>query len=1108
MTNHGSRAARWRLTVIAVLTAVLLAFTPGTGWADPTAEPSPGQSQQTSAGTDATSETGKSKAGKSKTKPKKATKASKKAAKKTKAKSKKRSKATPKPGPTTKPKVGAQGPQAAGDDLSTVMPHALRDQITGDFLDRGYDQWMRAEGAALNIYDSPSRGSGLLQSVPLDLSTPNGTQWSMWAPYGNFDNQQCATCFQALDNAWHLATILLAYDEADGILWITGTKGTYLGGDPDRYRNILYGVAPDGSCASESCAGIVIDLPAEWQDANGIYFRAVGATALEATNVNGIATVAVGLSDYGVQVYQPGPVENPAWALAGSYTSMGINGMDQTPTTAMALDQSGLLVMGISNYGNDGYFAQITNGTHGTTITDLGRWTKQGATDSNGGTWINPISAAIGQRPDGSKVAVFGLTDGKLYVTTTTPPPNTGSNAVTLVATSPSLGGGITAITPLPRLDGTGTTDYATAVQGANIGVGTGLFLTDPGGSGATLLRQPIGIDANNNELYALPCWCDFQTWFPGYKQGRFTIQNTLSEPISVQLQTSEDSEQGCWFAPAWPETFDQDASAEFPTSSAVTVAAGQTTGLYTMGAYTSGPDAGCSGVAASTGSPSEDPSAAWRAYLVITPVNRPAETRMVNLHLNPDGWTVDVSDQQGGSLTVTPTNINSTLQGQVPIFGAWQLAVSDPGAPTATGTAPTLTGYQLTPTGTAAAPTVYRLDVGPTTWTVPGLSSSGANKRAQALLPPLQIQGRTDSTAAWVNVGQLIPPGALNVSGSTLTVPGASFYWENVQGGPTYTQFQVLTGGADGLTSPTVDLTTLAFCYTGVKPGGPCQTTVPSITGLGFSGSSSSSPKVVANGLDQALLSPTLTPRSGTITSNDDAYNKIFYRQSSSTGPLVTNLYRQDVTCSDCYSGFVGVQPSAGAYLNTGGSYGAKRGLRDAGTPADYVSTTGSGSQSPTIAGMIRLSGTSSNTMTITGYTLAIGAATSSDLTDGFQLSGCAGEGNSSGTCTIAPTSTARAALYAVGGPYANTATDTGLRIGALFSNQAQNAVEDLPLTWQNTAPKLDQPAALTGINSNYLWKLLSAKALHTAHGDTWVITHGTLVSQTMCVNSSCNSS
>lgn len=1097
----GSPTGGRRLAVVAVLTAVLLAFAPGPALADATSpRPTPSSTPTTKApgvGAERSAATGATMPQiEVKTNPK---------AKAFLAKVMKRG----------QPGVGAMmSSSASGDDLSTSLPPTMRDQVTGDFLGRGYDQYARVEGNTsgvyLNIYDRPSANNpSPLVSVSTDLALPNQTLPSMWARYGNLGNQTCDGCFGALDNAWHLATIMLAYDSDDGILWMSGTKGANVGNDPNRYRSLVYGLQPDGSCASEDCAAVVFDMPGQWHDSLDFYYRAPAVTTLVGANVQGTTTLAIGMSDYGVQIIQPGPVNGPDWQTVGSYTAMSINGKDQVPVTAMALDDSGLLVMGITNYGNDGYFAQITNATSGnttTTITDIGRWTKQGSTTGDGENWVNPISVAIGQRPDGTKVAAWGMTDGKLYLTSVPPPTGTGSTAVSILATSPWVGG-IPAITPLQRNDGTGTTDYALAIQGGSITVGTGMLLTDPGGSGATLVRQPVAIDANGNQLLALPSFGAYQSWFPGYKQGRFTIQNTLTEPISVQLQSSPDSEQGCWFAPAWPNTDDEDGSAEFPTSDAVMVAPGQTTGLYSMGAYTAGPDAGCSGVADGSGS-GEDPSAAWRGYLVINPVNRPAETRMVNLRLNADGWTVDASDQQGGSLVVTATKNNAMLEGRVPIFGAWSLRVSDAGAPTAIGPAPTLTGYQLTPTGTAAAPTVYRLDVGATTWSVPGLASSAAAKQVQTLLPPLQVQGRASATAAWVNVGQLVPTGALNVSGSTVTVPGASFYWENMQGATPYTQFQVLTGGADGLTSPTVDLTKLAFCYTGVKPGGPCQTSVPRITGLGFSGSSSTSPKVVANGLDQAVLNPTLTSASGTITSNDDAYTKIFYRQNGVTGPLVTNLYRQDVTCSDCYTGFVGVQPSAGAYLNTGGSYAAKRRMvRVAGSPADYVSTTGAGSQSPTIAGVIRLSSTASNTVTITGYTLAVGAATSADLTDGFQLSGCVGEANSSATCTIAPTSATRAALYAVGGPYANTASDTGLRIGALFTNQAQNAIEDLPLTWSNTSPKLDKPAALTGINSNYLWKLQNAKGLHTAHGDTWVVTHGQLISQTMCVNSTCKS-
>jgi hypothetical protein len=49
------------------------------------------------------------------------------------------------------------------------MPRTVRDEVTGDFLGRGYDQWMRIGPTGLNVYDSPSRGGGLLQATPTDL---------------------------------------------------------------------------------------------------------------------------------------------------------------------------------------------------------------------------------------------------------------------------------------------------------------------------------------------------------------------------------------------------------------------------------------------------------------------------------------------------------------------------------------------------------------------------------------------------------------------------------------------------------------------------------------------------------------------------------------------------------------------------------------------------------------------------------------------------------------------------------------------------------------------------------------------------------------------------
>ena len=72
-----------------------------------------------------------------------------------------------------------------------------------------------------------------------------------------------------------------------------------------------------------------------------------------------------------------------------------------------------------------------------------------------------------------------------------------------------------------------------------------------------------------------------------------------------MTLQAASDSSSGCWYAPSWA-----DAPA-FPTAG-VTVAAGQTSAIYTMGAYTAGPTA----VARRPTTPD-----IWRGYLVVTPV-------------------------------------------------------------------------------------------------------------------------------------------------------------------------------------------------------------------------------------------------------------------------------------------------------------------------------------------------------------------------------------------------------------------------------------------------------------------------------------------------------
>src|SRR5271170_8183561 len=128
------------------------------------------------------------------------------------------------------------GPAAPLVDISSSMPRTMRDDLTGDFLGRGYDQRMRAEDANLNIYDSPSRGGARLQSTPMDLAPfPDSGVYNpqeggltdptvynyTWADYGHESSQTCQNCFHALWEAYHLNTIYLARNS--DALFIAGT---------------------------------------------------------------------------------------------------------------------------------------------------------------------------------------------------------------------------------------------------------------------------------------------------------------------------------------------------------------------------------------------------------------------------------------------------------------------------------------------------------------------------------------------------------------------------------------------------------------------------------------------------------------------------------------------------------------------------------------------------------------------------------------------------------------------------------------------------------------------------------------------------------------------
>ncbi len=983
-------------------------------------------------------------------------------------------------------------------DQSNRLPRAARDEITGDFLGLGYDQRARVEGSNLNIYAPPGKGGVLLKSTPTDVTPPHPADgYPIFAQWGSENYQNCGGCFDAIDAAYHLLTVFLAYDGHN--IYLTGWRGSGTGADP--YANVLYVLAGDGSCASQACSlghvALNFHLSCTYTGSTPWRYidRDVATTALAVGRSGNATFVAVGGSDYGVGIYY--------WNGANlyntdTYAAMAIpsDPCTQTPITALAWDPrgSGLLAVGVTNWAYIGYFAKVAE--VGGKVTSSVTWGQIGGLPS-GYFGATPLSAAIGYRPNSTKpVVAFGLTDGSVRLldpTTSNPTP---------VAQISNLPLAPVAIDPMPRLDGSGTTDYAAALgTNGNVATGYGVSLTD--GGGTTLTQNIVGVDGSGNSVLTTASFDAYRAWYPGYKQGRFTLQNNSPYPVTVTLAQSPKSGKGCWFARGWA-----DGATQLP-GSGVEIDPGKSAGVFSMGAYTAGSDGKCAA------DPDEHKAAVWRGYLVFTPgpgaavtggSNLAAETRVVDVALDPEDWSLDIDDQQGGSLPVTKS---ATIQppgqpvGQAGAFGAWTFALGGARAPSATGAGPSLTGYQITP-AVRNTPSVYRFDVGPSTWSVPGLGASP--QQVQALIPPLQVQGLpTTPGAKWTNVGQLVPTGKLNVSGPTVTVPGASFFWENAAGGPAYSQFQVVGPGSSTWTPSPVNLSNLSFCYTtGATPTTPCPTP-PVVSGFQFTNvANNATEKVMANGLDAVLLSTSVATSSGSLPSGDDAYNKVFFRQGTATGPLVTNLYRQDTSCSpDCYSAFVGVQPSAGAYLNTGGTASTRHAVRgrplggQSGQNADYATTNSTNSMP--IVGLVQLQQLAyhSSTNSVQGYAPVLGAATNADTAvQGFGLAGCAGE--TTGSCLIAPTSSTRAALYQGG------SIQSGPLIGALFTNQAQDSVTDLPLTWLDTASQpLDTPVALTYQNTpTYIWKLPSNSTLNTTHADTVVVTHGSAINRTVCTS------
>lgn len=974
---------------------------------------------------------------------------------------------------TITPGTGVGGSEtSAAADISATMPRTVRDEITGDFRGLGYDQRMRVENTSLNIYDAASRGGALLPNpATTDLAgaTPDVSyscppitcHMYPWSYYSDQNTSDCPLCFQAYDNTFHLRTVYLA-NNAQNIFMAGVTGDSLVPNVGDLYRNLVYVLPHDGSCASSDCALAVIGLPTYHRECDDCPVWSVSTTSLASGSIGGKPYLAVGLSDNGVQIYDVSNPRSPR--LTSTFTGYNLADGSQAAATALAWDPagSGMLAIGLLSIGNLGYGIRVN--ADGSLVPGWTTWGLQGGINLGSGV----LSAAFGKRPDGRPVVAFGLNDGTVRLV------DPSDMTSTLAQSSPV--NGVAAINPIPQFfDANGGTDFAVSyqTQPAPGWAGTGGLLRWDGTSNP-LTALPVSTGTNTS---VTADWNSFRTWFPGIKEGRVQVSNDSDEPVTVALRAGSDSPSGCWYAPAWADP--AGLTPAFPPT--VTLAPHQSS-LYTMGVYTAGSDGTCA--ASALTSETSDP---WRGYLVVTPAARPADQRLVKLNFHDD-MSIDVKDQAGGATTagITPVSTGGSA------FGTWKLAIGVPSGPVTSQSqaAPTVAAARITTAAMTSGPPVYRFDVTGATYQLPVPYS------AQMTMPPLVVQG-CQATAptgpnscptsgkSWTTMGTIVPTIAPTIvtqgSTATLQLGPSTFWYEQAAGAPAYTHLRVTMGDGTGPTSP------IRLAALPAPQDSPSGGAGPVVTATG------GALKMVDTGIDQAPLQVQVQSADGsTLAFTDAHYARIYYRQASNLR-LVTNVLPVGGD-----PGYVGVTPYAGpAYANNG--------TADPGTPGvfqgfHYVATTST--QPPAIFAYVSF-GDSSPTVTSSSVPLqgvglspsATYATAAGTMAGGLKLAGCADYSN--GDCRLAAPSTAAdgsvvPAMYAA---------FTGNRavVGLLTAMQATTAMSTLPLQHSPTGPPVLLASSPLTFPDDSTATVTSASVFPSGgQVDTTLVTHGVPTSLT----------
>ena len=182
-------------------------------------------------------------------------------------------------------------------------------------------------------------------SYSCNFSSDVTCQANTWAQYTQEGTLSCNGCFAAIWSTFDLGTIYLAQNNTN--IFMTGTKGDSTEPDEPQYQNLLYVLPGDGSCGSQSCAISTVSLPIMFNQCEQCAgeVRSIQVTSLAAGYVGGTPYLAVGLSDFGVQIYN---VSNPSSPqLTGTF-----GGMATSDAFADAADGAGVGSVGVRPAGD------------------------------------------------------------------------------------------------------------------------------------------------------------------------------------------------------------------------------------------------------------------------------------------------------------------------------------------------------------------------------------------------------------------------------------------------------------------------------------------------------------------------------------------------------------------------------------------------------------------------------------------------------------------------------------------------------------------------------------------------------------------------------------